>query len=384
MPEGTVAVADVAVVGGGVIGLSVAYHAAHRGAKVVLFEADEIGSGASGALAGMLSGQGEAEGRGPLGELLLRGRDYHKKTLDPKLYEDTGIDPGYTWNGALRTATDEASTGVLAEEHSQHEERGLPSELLSGDEARELEPALSHKVVAGLHLPADGNVNPPHLARALAQGAINHGAKIREFDRVTDLLAQGDRVVGVRTTHGEITAGTVVLAGGPTSGLLSMGLGVRLPLYPVKGQLLETRITPVPITTNVWNHGTFYLVPKRDGRVIVGATQEPEIWDRRPTLGGVAELSRAALALVPTLSDALFLRSWGGLRPTTPTGAPILGPIPGWDGLLLAIGHHRNGVLLSGITGETLAALALGETPPIDISPFLHEGFTDRLRQRRA
>ena len=379
MTEGTVAVADVAVVGGGVIGLSVAYHAARRGAGVVLFEAEEIGSGASGALAGMLSGQGEAEGPGPLRELLLRGRDHHK-ILEPTLYEDTGLDPGYAWNGALRTATDEASVEVLAGEHSLHRGRNLPSKLLRGDEARELEPALSREVVAGLHLPEDGNVNPPHLVRALAQGARRHGAEIREFDRATGLLTQRDRVVGVRTARGEVAAGTVVLAGGPTSGLLSESLGVRLALYPVKGQLLETRITRVPIRANVWNHGTFYLVPKRDGRVIVGATEEPEVWDRRPTLGGVAELSQAALALVPGLADALFVRSWGGLRPTTPTGAPILGPVAGWGGLLLATGHHRNGVLLSGITGETLAALALDETPPIDVSPFLHEGLPNRLR----
>ena len=374
MLAGTGAVADVAVVGGGVIGLSVAYHAARRGAKVILFEAEEVGSGPSGALAGMLSGQGEAEGAGPLRELLLRGREHHK-TLGPELYEDTGLDPGYVWNGALRTATGEASVGVLVGEHSLHQERNLPSELLGGDEARELEPALSKEVVAGLHLPEDGNVNPPQLVRALAQGAIKHGAQIREFDRATVLITQGDHVTGVRTARGVVAAGTVVLAGGPTSGLLSESLGGRLPLYPVKGQLLETRLTPVPIRTNVWNHGTFYLVPKRDRRVIVGATEEPNVWDRRPTLGGIAELSRDALVLVPRLADALFLRSWGGLRPTTPTGAPMLGPISGWEGLLLATGHHRNGILLSGITGEILSALAVGEPSPVDLSPFLHQNF---------
>lgn len=368
----TGAVADVAVVGGGVIGLCVAYQAALRGARVVLFEAEEVGSGASGSLAGMLSGQGEAEGPGPLQELLLRGQKHHK-TLGPELYEGTGLDPGYAWNGALRTATDETSAGVLAREHSLHQERNLPSELLGGDEARELEPALSGEVVAGLHLPGDGNVNPPQLARALVQGAIKHGAEIREFDRATVLLTRGDRVTGVRTARGDVAAGTVVVAGGPTSGLLSESLGVRLPLYPVKGQLLETRLTPIPIRTNVWNHGTFYLVPKRDGRVIIGATEEPNVWDRRPTLGGVAELSRDALALVPKLADARFLSAWGGLRPTTTTGAPMLGPISGWEGILLATGHHRNGVLLCGITGEILSALAVGEPSPVDLSPFLHQ-----------
>ena len=366
------AAADVAVVGGGVIGLSVAYHAARRGAKVVLLEAEGIGSGASGALAGMLSGQGEAAGPGPLRELLLRGRDHHR-AFGPMLYEDTGLDPGYAWNGALRTATDEASSAKLAEEHSLHERSGLPSRLLDGDEARGIEPALSPNVVAGLHLPDDGNVNPPLLARAMAEGAIKHGAEIREFDRAMGFLTRGGRVTGVRASVGDVPAAAVVLAGGHASGGLLEALGVGLPVYPMKGQLLETRISPTPISSNVWNHGTFYLVPKSDGRVIVGATEEPMVRDRRPTLGGVAELSQAALALVPALAEALFSRSWGGLRPTTSTGAPILGPVSGWDGLFLATGHHRNGVLLSGLTGEALAALALGEKPPIDVSPFLHE-----------
>ncbi len=324
--------ADVAVVGGGVIGLSVAYHAARRGARVILFEAEGIGSGASGALAGMLSGQGEAEGPGALRELLLRGRDYHR-TFGPQLYEDTGLDPGYAWNGALRTATDEASREVLVEEHSRHEERGLSSRLLDGDASRELEPALSREVVAGLHLPEDGNVNPPQLDRAMAEGATKHGAEVREFDGVIGFLTRGSRVIGVRTARDEgVAAAAVVLAGGHASDGLLRTLGVGLPVYPMKGQLLETRISPAPISSNVWNHGTFYLVPKRDGRVIVGATEEPMVRDRRPTLGGVADLSRAALALVPALADALFLRSWGGLTAVCVSIDPLVCAADSLDG----------------------------------------------------
>ena len=363
---------DVAIIGGGAIGISVAYHAARRGAKGVLFEAAEVGLGASGALAGMLSGQGEAERPGPLQELLVRGRGYHR-TFGPKLREDTGLDPGYVWDGALRTATDEDSAEKLAEEHSWHEEANLPSEMLSGDEARELEPALSEGVVAGLYLPEDGNVNPPELVRALAQGATKHGAELREYERVTGFLTQGERVTGVRTAQVSVSAGSVVLAGGAASGLLSEQLDVRLPVYPMKGQLLEARSSPVPIRANLWNYGNFYVVPKRDGRVIVGATEEPEVRDRRPTAGGIFELLGNALELVPGLSEALFLRAWGGIRPATPSGAPILGPVDGLDELLLATGHHRNGVLLSAITGEIISALAVGEPSPVDISPFVYD-----------
>lgn len=372
MNDGVAGRADLAIIGGGAIGCSVAYHAARRGAEVVLLETGEIGTGASGALAGMLSGQGEAEKPGPLQDLLVRGREYHR-TFGPELREDTGLDPGYVWDGALRTATDAASREKLAEEHSWHEEAGLSSEMLGGDEARKLEPALSERVVAGLYLSEDGHVNPPELVRALVQGAVRHGTRLREHEGVTGFLTQGGRVTGVRTAQGSIPAGAVVLAGGAASGLLCEWLGVKLPVYPMKGQLLETRINPVPMRANLWNHGNFYIVPKKDGRVIVGATEEPETRDRRPTLGGVSELLGNALELVPGLEGALFLRAWGGLRPATPTGAPILGPIGGLDGLLLATGHHRNGVLLSALTGEIVSTLALGEHPKVDVAPFMYD-----------
>lgn len=227
---------DVAVVGGGAIGCSVAYHAARRGARVVIVEAERLGSGSSGALAGMLSGQGELEPPGPFLELMLLGRNRHSK-LSEELGETTGIDPGYVWDGALRTATDGASEEFLAGVYRLQKAAGLGAEWLTGDEARELEPALSPQVTAGLHLPDDGQVNPPQLVQALARGAV----------------------------------------------------------------------------------------------------------------------------------------LWGGLRPGTPSGRPMLGPVEGWEGLLLATGHFRNGVLLSAITGEIVSSLALGEKPPTDVSPFLYE-----------
>ena len=367
-------VVDLAIIGGGAVGCSVAYHAASRGARVVLFEAQEIGSGSSGALAGMLSGQGEAEKPGPLQDLLVQGREYHR-TFAQELYETTGLDPGYVWDGALRTATDEVSKESLLKEHSWHEEANLPSEWLSGDEARELEPALSPEIIAGLYLPEDGQVNPRPLVQALVQGAALKGAKIHEATRVTEFVTEGERVIGVHTTtQGVVMAGTVVLAAGAFSGLLSEQLDVWLPLYPLKGQLLVLNTRPVPIKANIWDSGNSYVVPKKDGRVIVGATEEPDVHDTRTTLGGIAELSHVALGLVPKLAEASFGGAWAGLRPATPSGNPILGPVDEWDGLLLATGHFRNGVLLSAITGEIISALVLGEPSPMDISPFLYNG----------
>lgn len=365
-------VVDVAIIGGGAIGCAVAYHAAGRGARVALFEAEELGSGASGALAGMLSGQGEAEKPGPLRDLMIQGREYHR-TFSQELYEATGLDPGYVWDGALRTAVDEASKESLLEEHSWNAEGNLSSEWLTGEEARELEPALSPEIIAGLYLPDDGQVNPRPLVQALAQGAALKGAEIQEATRVTEFVADGDRVTGVRTTQGDVSAGVVVLAAGAFSNLLSEQLGIRLPLYALKGQLIVLHTRPVPIKANIWDSGNNYVVPKMDGRVIVGATEEPSVHDRRTTLGGIAELSRVAIGLVPGLAEASFGGAWGGLRPATPSGYPILGPVEGLEGLLLATGHFRNGVLLSAITGDIIATLALGEPPLMNISPFLYE-----------
>ena len=364
-------VVDIAIVGGGAIGCSVAYHAAARGARVALFEAEWLGGGASGALAGMLSGQAEAEKPGPMRDLLVQGREYHK-TFAQELYERTGLDPGYIWDGALRTATNEDSKTRLLTEHSWHKEGNLSSEVLSGEEVRELEPAVSPEIIAGLYIPEDGQVNPPQLLEAFVRGAKICGAQIYEATRVNALEVEGERISGVHTTQGTFSAYVVVLAGGAYSGLLMEQLGIRLPLYPMKGQMLELEVWALPIRANIWNAGNFYVVPKKDGRVIVGATEEEDVHDRRPTLGGVAELADEALKLIPRLSEARFSRAWGGLRPATRSGYPILGPVEGWEGLILATGHFRNGVLLSAITGEIIGAVALGEQPSTDISAFLY------------
>ncbi len=368
---------DLAIVGGGVIGCSVAYHATRLGARVALVEAERVGSGASGAAAGMLNAQAEAHEPGSFLDLLLSSRRSHKP-LGEELYEATGLDPEYVWAGTLRVATDEASRETFAAEYSWQRERGLAARWLDADEVRELEPNLSPRSVAALYLPEDGQVNPPRLVQALALGASLGGARVKEATRVEGLVVEGRRVTGIRTAREKIPAGAVVLAGGAYSSLLSEEFGVHLPVHPVKGEILAVDAWPAPIKANVWD-GECYVVPKRDGRVVVGATEEPGVYDRRPSLGGVAHLSRAAVDLVPDLSRAPFASAWGGLRPGTPDGRPILGPVEGWESLFLATGHYRNGVLLSAVTGECIAALALGEASPFDVSPFSQGRFAESV-----
>jgi glycine oxidase len=369
---------DVAVIGGGVIGCSIAYHAARRGARVTLFEAEGIGTGASGAAAGMLAAQSEADDSGPFLDLLLTGRKLHGP-LSGELLEETGLDVGYVGAGALHVAFDESSEEELTTKHSWQREQDLPAEWLDAMEARELEPALSQRILAGLYLPEDGQLNPPLLVRALAQAARSRGARIEEASPVTGFLTKADTVTGIRTSRETLHAGTVVLANGAYSPALARELGVDLPIHPVKGDILAVQTDPTPIKANLWGAGC-YLVPKKDGRVVIGATEEPGVYDRRPTLGGVASLSGAAVMAIPELAHAPFAEAWGGLRPTTADGRPIIGPLEGWDGLLIATGHYRNGVLLAHVTGEAVAALALGEEPPVDVSPYAPGRFAARAR----
>lgn len=363
---------DVAVVGGGVIGCSIAYHAARAGATVAVLEAGEVGQGASAAKAGMLAAQGEAHEPGPLLDLLLAGRDRHR-LLGNDLAEVTGLDPGYVWAGTLRVATDEASQAALEREHAWQDAHGLATRWLDAEQLRELEPALTGQAVGGLYLPDDGQVNPPDVVTALVAGIARLGGEIHEFTHVTGFGIQGERVLGVRTTRGMVHAGRIVLAAGWASGGLLGELGFGLPVFPVKGELLVAHARPVPIRANVWDSKRLYLVPKRDGRVVIGATEQESVHDRRPTLGGVAALARAAVTLVPELAVARFDYAWGGLRPGTPSGEPLLGPVPGLERLLVATGHFRNGVLLSAITGAAVTALALDQPPPVDLDPFLPE-----------
>lgn len=289
---------DVAVIGGGVVGCAIAYSAARRGASVILLESDELGGGSSGALAGMLSGQGEAEPPGPLFDLLVAGREYHRQIGD-KLREASGVDPGYVWDGALGTASDDASGKRLVAQYREQAGAGLSVRWLAAEEARELEPELSEEVRAGLHMPDDGHVNPSQLLQAFVSGATGLGARRREATRVTGFLSSGRRVTGVRTTDGEISAGAVVLAAGAYSGLLSGQLGLRLPLFPMKGEILVARLRPSPVKATVWGGGQALSGPQTgrapDRRSHGGARRPRPPADRRGR-GGAGPGGDRALA----------------------------------------------------------------------------------------
>jgi len=360
------------VVGGGVVGCAVAWSLARRGLDVALFERDEIAAHASGAAAGMLAPLVESEPEGVFRGWALRALERFP-ALVAELRERSGVDPEWVRSGVLRVALDDAGAEALRRRGAAEAARATALEWLDAREARAAAPGLAPDCRGGLWSPREGHVRSPLLVRAYARAAAALGAGVEGGAGATELVwaAGRRRVLGLRVAGEEVHAGHVVLcAGSWTPSALRAGGGPSLPIEPVRGQIVSLDAPSPAFGPIVWG-GSTYLVPKRDGSVVVGATEERVGFECRVTAAGVAGLLRAALGLVPGLGDSAFRSAWAGLRPTTPDRLPAIGPLPGVEGLLVAAGHHRNGVLLSPVTGELVADLIEGKGLPDDARPFL-------------
>jgi glycine oxidase len=364
---------DVAVVGGGVIGLSSAWRLAQRGASVTVVDADVAGA-ASGVAAGMLAPVTEARlGEEPL--LALNRASWARwPAFAAEVAEAAGRPVGYRADGTLVVALDADDWAALDELAERHRLMGLEVSVLRSREARAMEPGLAPGIRGGLLAASERSVDPEALVPALRDAAVAAGVKLvdAEVERVT--TSPGGQVTGVALATGEtMSAGTTVLAAGCRSASIP-GLPdeARPPVRPVKGQIATLRQPPgdplVGRTLRGLVRGSsIYLVPRDDGRVAVGATVEERGWDHRPTAGGAYELLRDALALVPGLDDAELVAVRTGLRPGSPDDLPLVGPGVA-DGLVVATGHHRNGILLTPITAEAVAAVVAGEPPPAEVA----------------
>ncbi|MFD9331080.1 glycine oxidase ThiO [Streptomyces sp. NPDC060065] len=380
---------DVLVIGGGIIGLVTAWRAAQRGFTTALVD-PEPGGGAAQVAAGMLAAVTELH----YGEQTLLGLNLASADRYPdfvaELTEATGQDLGYRRCGTLAVALDADDRAHLRELHALQRQSGLDSEWLSGRECRRLEPMLAPGVRGGLRVDGDHQVDPRRLAKALVTACERAGVVFHRTwaERLTVVR---DRAAGVVTADGtELSAEQVVLAAGSLSGRLAgVPNAVLPPVRPVKGQVLRLTV-PKPYapflsrTVRAVVRGSHvYLVPRENGELVVGATNEELGWDTTVTAGGVYELLRDAHELVPGITELPLTETRAGLRPGSPDNAPLLGPTE-LDGLLLATGHYRNGVLLTPVTGDAMAhALATGELPEV-ARPFTPKRFNPALTEQPA
>jgi len=356
---------DVVVVGGGIAGCAVTWSLAREGVRVALLEAGELAGRASGAAAGMLAPLTESAGRpGALREAGLAALA-RMDALCAELRERSGVDPEWRRSGVLRVARDPSEADALRAELGAAAALGERTWLDAGA-LRAEEPLAAPDLEGAIWTPQEGHVRSPLLARAYAGAAASLGARVETGVPAHAVLrgAPGGAVSGVRTADGVRAAGAVVLCGGAWTPELAAGLpGRPVPIEPVRGQILSLAAPTPALRTIVWG-GSTYLVPKADGTVVAGATEERAGFDCRVTAEGVRGLLDAAPRLVPALASCTFRGAWAGLRPTTPDLLPLVGAWPGVPGLFVAAGHHRSGVLLSAVTGEIVAGLLLGKDVP--------------------
>ena len=344
---------DVTIVGGGVIGCSIAYYLAGEGVRVTVLERGEIGGEASCAAAGMLAPLSEASDGGPFRDLGIASLRMFEE-LAPRLREESGVDIEYLKSSILRVPLSEAEADRLRALAGSDPAPPLELHWLERDELRTLEPAICPAAVGALYSPEECQVNADRLVRAFAAAAERRGAVLRRGTSVTAFQTDGKRVTGVRTADGRLSAGHVVLAAGAWSGRLASALGFSLPVFPVRGQMMAlpaSRSTPRHI---IWREEC-YLVPKANGLLFAGATTERAGFRKKTTRKGLADIKKMSASLAPVLASLCPADSWAGLRPGSGDGLPVLGPLPGWEGLTVAAGHYRNGILLSPVTGRLIA-----------------------------
>lgn len=387
-PEGVVAPAvlpartDVAVIGGGLIGLSIAWRLARAGRTVTVLERETIGAGASLAATGMLAPAAEHEpGSDPLLPLALDSLRLWPGFRDA-LEAESGRTIDYRADGTLVLAVGRDEVERLRFRYDLQRRSGLDATWLPGSEVRRLEPGLRPSVTAGIHCPLDHQVDPRLVMEALTEACRRAGVILAERTAVTTLDWSGGRVTGIRAGDRVVAAETVILASGAWSGegaLLPDALA--LPVRPLKGQSLALRTTARTgtLARMVWTEQV-HMAPKSDGQLIVGATVEDCGFRPGVTAGGLYALLEGARRVLPGIEEMEVEAVWSGYRPTSDDDAPILDTIA--PGLVAATGHHRNGYLLAPITAEAIAALVLHGALPEVARPFtrLRFGQPDALR----
>jgi glycine oxidase len=358
--------ADVAIIGGGIIGCSIAYELAKRQLDVILIEkASRVGTEASWAGAGILTSH--ASTHEPYPELCRASLAMYP-TLAEELKSETDIDIEFIRSGTLSVFFDEAEASGLIGLAERRVNRGFSAEVLSPEQAWQLEPAVSKAIAGAVLFPEDGHVRNPKMVTALAKGAAKFGAKFLVGNPVTGFIRKNEQVVGAVVNGETIHADSFVIAAGCWAGNLTALLDFHISISPAKGQIVLLETMP-PIFQRTIDGLGIYIVPRADGKILLGATVEFVGFDKTPSVDGVKQMIDAAVGIAPELAQSAFVQTWVGLRPYFKSG-PCLGYLPGYDNVVLASGHYKNGILLAPITGKLIAELITTGQPSLSLNPF--------------
>jgi len=358
---------DVLVIGGGIVGSAIAWRLAKDGLAVTLLEKGEIGRESSWAAGGMLTPVHLADYPPALVEVCGASLALYEP-LCREIVAASGVDPEYRVTGLLLLVTDDAGEEAARELEVWKRQRNQPVERLTREEALRVEPKVTPHLRRALRLPDIAQIRNNRMAVALAEGARRKGADVRPNTPVTGFLRVPGRVNGVKTPRGDIYAGTTILAAGAWSAELLQPLGLDLKVKPIKGQILLAGGSP-DFCRHMILDGESYLIPRADGRILIGSTLEDVGFDKSVILETIGDLAVRGARLMPELGKLPMVTSWAGLRPATPDRLPYLGKGP-LDGLIVATGHYRNGILLAPITAEIVADMLAGQSSDIDLAPF--------------
>jgi glycine oxidase len=371
---------DVVIAGGGLIGGSIALELALAGMKVGLYDSREPGREASWASAGMISPAPESPAMIPFMPMSLGSVALYPELIR-RVQDLTGKNVGYRKDGAL----DAILTGDVQEELStiialQHGV-GLRAEALTAEQARELEPALTEEIEAAIFRPDEASLDNRIFTDAVLEAARIKGAQIFAGNGAAAIWKEGGRSKGLILEQGRVDAKWTIIAAGCFSARIE-GVAPYAPVFPAKGQMVALRCEPVSLRHVLWVDHT-YLVPRNDGRIIAGSTIERTGFDRDVTAGGIQKILSGAMLLVPALEKARIEETWAGLRPDSPDHLPIIGPTD-VDGLLMATGHFRSGILLAPITARLIGEWVTKQKVSLDWERFSPMRFLEASRRQSA